>query len=478
MYLKDKNIVTTLNARERAPRLSTKDMFVGKPEASTTGGLAVAIPGEIKGIWELHQKYGSLPWADLIQPNIDLCKEGILVTEYLASVMKSYENQLRNEPSLREIFINPVTNQAYVEGDKVKRLKLAETLEIIAKDGVDTFYGGGEIGRKFVQDVQSYGGILTEKDLKDYRVEWRDSVNTEIINDAVLHTMPLPSSGSMLLLILNMLRDFSMQPNALGFHRITEAFKIAFADRSWIGSEETDTVKEIVRKMGMKDYADLKKNLINDEKTTSDTNYYGAYNGTVIEDHGTAHLSILAPNGDAISVTNTINDVFGAFFRSMQTGIIANDEMDDFAVPENIQDGVHPSPNNFVIPYNNPISSMVPSIVIDKNGDVELVVGGAGGRRIITGTFLTLYRYLYFNETIEDALAAPRFHHQLSPVRLDYESSFDSAIIGELNTKYEHTLRELTAIASIVAISKHDGKVSASSDPRRGGSALVFEGNF
>lgn len=130
MYLKDKNIVTTLNARERAPRFSTKDMFVANPGESTVGGKAVAIPGEIKGIWELHQKYGSLPWADLIKPNIELCREGILVTKYLADTFKSYEQRLMNEPSLKEIFINQNTNAAYVEGDKVKRPKLAETLEV------------------------------------------------------------------------------------------------------------------------------------------------------------------------------------------------------------------------------------------------------------------------------------------------------------------------------------------------------------
>lgn len=154
-------------------------------------------------------------------------------------------------------------------------------------------YDGGEIGKKFVQDVQAYGGILTEKDLKDYRVEWKDSVHTSIVDDATIHTAPLPSSGSMLLLILNMLRDFTMQPNALGYHRIAEAFKIAFAHRTWFGAEETEAVKEIITKMASKDYADVKKQLINDEKTNSDPFYYGANNGSDIDDHGTAHLSIL-----------------------------------------------------------------------------------------------------------------------------------------------------------------------------------------
>jgi gamma-glutamyltranspeptidase / glutathione hydrolase / leukotriene-C4 hydrolase len=177
-------------------------------------------------------------------------------------------------------------------------------------------------------------------------------------------------------------------------------------------------------------------------------------------------------------VTNTINDIFGAFFRSTPTGIIPNDEMDDFSTPGNIQDGVHPSPNNFAIPYNNPISSMVPTIVIDKNDDVRLIVGGAGGRRIITGTFMTLFRNLYFKETLEQAINGSRIHHQLTPVRIDYEASLDSAIVEELAGKYGHVCRELEAIASIVGISVEEGEVKASEDPRRGGSSKVFEGEY
>lgn len=130
MYLKDKKIVTTLNARERAPRLSTKDLFVLNRNDSTYGGKAVAVPGEIKGIWELHQKHGSLPWSDLIQPNIDLCREGIYVTSYFARILTSYERGIKSEKSMREIFINPATDSVYKEGDKYKRTKLAETLEV------------------------------------------------------------------------------------------------------------------------------------------------------------------------------------------------------------------------------------------------------------------------------------------------------------------------------------------------------------
>jgi len=144
-------------------------MFVANPRESTHGGKAVAVPGDLKGIWEIHQKYGSMKWKDVLEPVIDMCKNGHTVGPFLAEMLTDYEDELLAEPSLKEIFINPVTNRTWKLNDKMKRPKLAETLEIIASQGIDAMYGGGEIGKKFVADVQKYGGIMIEKDLRDYR---------------------------------------------------------------------------------------------------------------------------------------------------------------------------------------------------------------------------------------------------------------------------------------------------------------------
>lgn len=171
--------------------------------------------------------------------------------------------------------------------------------------------------------------------------------------------------------MLNMLRNDNLSPNLVGYQRIIETMKYAFAHRTRIGAEKNQEVLEIINNMLDKDYADNLRKLISDTKTVNDARHYGAYYED-INDRGTAHLSILAPNGDAISVTNTINDIFGAKIRSQSTGIIFNDEMDDFSVPgEPNKDNVSPSPNNFAIPGNNPISSMIPTIVVDRNGDVR-----------------------------------------------------------------------------------------------------------
>jgi gamma-glutamyltranspeptidase / glutathione hydrolase / leukotriene-C4 hydrolase len=166
IYLKDQGVVRALNAQERAPGAATADMF--KNASSVVGGKSVAVPGELRGLWELHQRYGKLPWKDLLKPNIELCREGHLVSAYFQRIMASYEADLLAEPSLREIFINPATGKGYQEGDRIKRLKLADTLEVIAEQGVDAFYGG-EIGRNFIADVRKFDGIMTLDDLVNYK---------------------------------------------------------------------------------------------------------------------------------------------------------------------------------------------------------------------------------------------------------------------------------------------------------------------
>lgn len=169
MYLKDQGIIRTLNARERAPRNATADMFVANPKESTHGGKAVAVPGGLKGLWELHQAYGSMKWKDLLQPVIDMCRNGHQVGPFLEEMLDDYEDEIVAEPSLKEIFVNPATGKVFKNGEFMKRTKLAETLEIIANEGIEPLYGGGIIGKKLVEDVQKYGGVMIEKDLMDYR---------------------------------------------------------------------------------------------------------------------------------------------------------------------------------------------------------------------------------------------------------------------------------------------------------------------
>lgn len=168
IYIKETGTVETLNAREVAPLSAHRDMYANNASLSSKGGLSIAVPGELKGYWEAHQKYGKLEWADVVQPTIDLCKKGILVTPFLAGFFTARKTQLLASETLREVFINPNTNDTYKEGEYLKRVKLAETLEVIAKEGADAIYNGSLTG-SLVEDIQENGGIITAEDFYNYR---------------------------------------------------------------------------------------------------------------------------------------------------------------------------------------------------------------------------------------------------------------------------------------------------------------------
>lgn len=169
IYTKKTGIIETLNARETAPKLATSSMFVNDPKGSERGGKAVAVPGELKGLWELHQKYGKLPWATLIEPSIKLAREGHIVSPYLQFIFNGSEEDFHSEPSLREIYVNPKTNSTYKLNDLIKRPKLANTLEVIAREGADSIYGGGSLAKELIQEIKARGGILTDEDLLEYK---------------------------------------------------------------------------------------------------------------------------------------------------------------------------------------------------------------------------------------------------------------------------------------------------------------------
>lgn len=305
MYIREHKKFETLNSREVAPKLANSTMYVNDPLGSQTGGKAVAVPGELRGLWDLHQKYGKLPWKDLFEPSIELCREGHVVSVYLDNIFSRNEQSLFEEPSLREIYVNPMTNRTYRLGEKIKRLQLAKTLEIIADEGVDSIYGGGSLAKLLIKDIREKNGILTEEDLLDYRARWRPPVSSMMKDNYQMSTIQMPSSGALIIFIMNLLSDYELKHDALSYHRIAEAFKFAYGIRTHLGDEPTDNILQMMANLKDEKFADDIRNLINDETTSEDFKYYGA-DFVNPEDHGTAHISILMPNGDAIAITSTI----------------------------------------------------------------------------------------------------------------------------------------------------------------------------
>ncbi|CAG0890582.1 unnamed protein product [Darwinula stevensoni] len=437
IYHRANKTAETLISREKAPALANETMFEGNSSLSQKGGLSVGVPGEIRGYWEAWTKYGKLNWTELLQPTIDLCKNGITVVRALAKALQSYETQILEEPSMKEVFVNPETGKVWKEGEIMKRPQLALTLERIAVEGPNAFYNSN-LTDAMAEEIRSHGGVITKEDFSNYTAKWTEPIKVALNGGMTLYSVPPPASGAILAFILNILDTFNVStshesmtyPEQITlYHRMVEAFKWAYARRTELGDPDFANMTELVRNLTSETYAMDIAQQINDNQTYNDPEHYGAEVWSP-EDSGTAHVSVVAPNGDAVAITSTINLYFGAGFRSNATGVIFNDEMDDFSSP-NLTNyfGMPPSPNNFIVPGKRPVSSMCPTIITDSAGNPRLVVGAAGGTRITSAVAYVIIRNLWFGEDIKMATDAYRIHHQLFPMTLSYEQGFPPGII-------------------------------------------------
>lgn len=454
--------VSVLNSRERAPAKATETMFANV--SSTVGGLAIAVPGELRGYGELHRKFGRLDWAEIVKPTADLCRRGHRVNSYMARVLKSYSTMIKNEPSMRELYVNPATDEVWNEGDLITEPTLAETLDIIAVEGPEAMHNGSLTSR-LVEDIAKFGGIITEDDMNNYMVEWQDPIEVPLIDGQTLYSSPLPGSGSVLAFILNMLYGWIGQGtdvpvgSNLYWHRIVETFKYAYAKRTGLGDKHRNNLPynmdELERNLSTPSWARSFRELVNDEHTYNDWRHYGALFGGA-DDHGTAHVIVVAPDGSVVSATSTINFIWGSQRRSTSLGIMLNNEMDDFATNRVNVYGMPPSPANFIKPGLQPMSSMAPSIVLKKN-EVEgqppiptLVLGAAGGTKITTQVALTVTKAIFEGERLDEVIPLPRLHHQLLPMEVQIETDFDHEIVESLIAR-GHNVSRLSPTAGFAA---------------------------
>ncbi|XP_032675848.1 scoloptoxin SSD14-like isoform X2 [Odontomachus brunneus] len=467
-----------LNARDRAPLLANSTMYDGKPaNASSFGALAVAVPGELAGYWEAHQRFGRLPWADLFKPSIELCEKGYTLTLVQYDGFGYNKNSIYNDPTLRELFVDPTTNEFRKPGSIIKPKALCETLRVIAEKNATEFYNG-TIGRLLVDDLRQQGGIITMKDLNEYRVSWDQPIQTNLSGGLNLFTTGLPGSGAVLSFILNVFDDYGfssasiagLNATTLTYHRMIETFKYAYALRTNLGDGNFNDMSEITRNLTSKNFARQIRRKINDDRTWQDTRHYGSFIGAGFEDHGTAHVSVLAQNGDAVSATSSINYYFGSGLVSRRTGILLNNAMDDFGIPLRLNYfGVPPSPNNYIAPKKQPLSSMVPSVLVDQHGDVKMVVGAAGGTKITTAVSQVIAKILWMEQTVKEAVDAARIHHQLFPSRVDYEYGVPKQVIDGLK-RMGHVTKRYRARGSVACVILYENStIFANADYRKGG---------
>ncbi|XP_071051824.1 glutathione hydrolase 1 proenzyme-like isoform X2 [Onthophagus taurus] len=480
IFKKSSGTVQVLNARENAPYKAHKDMFneCGSENEMSSGGLSVAVPGELKGYWELHKKYGKLPWSHLVKPTIKLLQRGIYVSNYLSKMIKALENEIVRSPSLKKIFLNRQTGKLYQEGDVMNRPRLAETLAKIAEKGPNVLYNG-PLTDCFIQDIQDAGGVITKDDLKKYKPRWMKPLSTTIATDFTIYTVPSPGAGSFLLLITDLMSRMIINCSPVTFwHRLIEVWKFAYGLKTQ-QSGPNMAIRNLDEHCYNSTVTHFIRCRIKDSCTSNDpSNYFGVYEQP--EDHGTAHISILAPNGDAISVTSTINLVFGAFFASPSTGIILNNQMMDFAIPNR-----HPwkaNPSNYIKPQRQPVSTMCPTIILSSiDNSVRMIVGASGGFKILSATSLVVIRHLLLGECLEEAVAQPRLHHQLVPMEIEYEPGFPPAILKGLSRR-GHVIKQyktdvqcaegslnMPITSAVNAISVCNDNIEAIGDRRRHG---------
>ncbi|XP_068678328.1 glutathione hydrolase 1 proenzyme-like isoform X2 [Montipora foliosa] len=482
VYNKSTNFVEVIDFREEAPGKANRTMFVGGKMNSRVGATASGVPGEVKGFHEAWKKYGKMAWKDLVQPSIDMAKNGFPFgySAHYAATRKSVKPLLKNNPGFRELLFNE-DGELKKLGEMLHMPKFARTLERI-RDNPDDFYNG-DLARDVVQDIQDGGGIFTVEDMRNYRAKFKRPVEGKMGNYSFFSTPP-PGSGVVLSLILNILKGYNFtssdrngtEKSILTYHRIVEAFKFAYAYRALLGDQDFADVTEIVKNMTDPDFAEAIRLKILDNTTFSDYKHYGDYYYNASQ-QGTSHLSVIAENGDAVSATTTINLFFGARYRSNRTGIIYNNEMDDFSTPGLLNAyGVLPSESNMIYPGKRPQSSTAPTIFLDDDGVARLVIGASGGTKITTAISLVTMNYLWFGRTLPQAVVEPRLHHQLLPmyIRIDKDYPILLAIQGGLQ-RLGHEVRNISGYAVVQATARNpDGSLTGKSDPRKSGWAAGY----
>ncbi|XP_076549306.1 scoloptoxin SSD14 isoform X2 [Osmia lignaria lignaria] len=479
IYDKASRRAYTLTARDRAPLAANATMYEGKPrDASFSGPLAIAVPGELAGYWEAHKRFGKLPWADLFRPSIELCEEGYNLTKIQHAGFRFNAKNIYNDRVLKELFVDPKTDDFYKPGTIIKPKVLCKTLRVIAEKGASELYNG-TLGKLLVQDLQEKGAIITMKDLNSYRATWDEPLQTNLSNGIKVYTVGLPASGALFSYILNILDEYHFNPDSIAdqnqtiltYHRMIESFKYAYALRNDMADKEFVDMEELTRNLTSRRHAHETRMKIDDNKTWDDPAHYGAVTLNSAKDQGTAHVSVLAPNGDAVSATSTINFYFGSGVISDTTGILLNNAMNDFGIPSTISYfGIPPSPNNYIAPGKRPLSSMVPSILVDSDGDVKMVIGASGGTKITTAVSQIVAKIIWMGQTVKEAVDAPRIHHQLYPSEMMYEYGVPKQVIDGLKKIGHKTARyRVRGSVACVIFVNNDTTVYANADFRKGG---------
>ena len=471
VYRKANGETGTLDYREKAPLSAHRDMYLDSlgnpdPQMSRVGATAVGVPGTIAGIYAVHEKFGSLPMEELLAPTIALCEKGVVVTEKQAARLEFFRDQILEVNGDSTVFSNSCK-----PGDTLRYGALAQTLRRISAGGRDEFYKG-ETARILTDFMQRRGGYITLEDLAQYEAVWRDPVTFQYRDLRVISMGPPSSGGITMHQILKMMEPYDVrgmgQHSAAGIQLFTEAARRAYADRNYY--------------LGDPDFVDIPRDEITDSDYLAERmESYNPMKATpseqiakgeiaVYESTETTHYSIVDQFGNAISATTTLNGAYGSKLYVQDLGFFLNNEMDDFSAKPGVPNmfGLIGAEANSIAPGKRMLSSMTPTIV-EKDGELWLVVGTPGGSTIITAVTQTILNVYEYGLSMQEAVEAPRFHHQWMPDMVIFEpEGFSEELKDSLKTRGYIINQDRTPIIGKVDAIRvlEDGRLEAGADIR------------
>ena len=468
----------TLDYREKAPILSTRDMYLDDSmmvnhEKARFGHLAVGVPGSVDGMIKAHQRFGSKPWMELIQPSIELAKYGFTLTEKEAGKLNGAQKRFL---AVNTILPSNLMNESWEKGDTIYYPDLAETLISIANHGRAGFYEG-ETANLIASEMQRGNGLISLEDLNNYHAVWREPITFSYKNYSMISMGPPSSGGVALAQLFSMVELYPLKSWGINhtntIHVITESEKMVYADRAtYLG--DPDFINIPIVDLMSHSYNQKRASMIDFKKAQLAEELAAGKPEKVHEE--TTHFSIIDPYGNAVSSTTTLNGGFGSHVVVGGAGFFLNNEMDDFSAKPGSPNmyGLIGGEANAIEPKKRMLSSMTPTIV-EKDNNLFMVVGTPGGSTIITSVFQTILHVIEFDMHIQGAVNFPRFHHQWKPNFIFFEEGrFDASMINELG-KLGHEFQGRSSIGRVDAILVlEDGSLEGGADPRGDDTAAGF----
>jgi len=479
VHLADENQTIAIDYREKAPQAATRDMFLDEtgdvdPEKSRHSYLAVGVPGTVAGLTMALEKYGTISLAQALQPAIELAENGFPVSEYLHRSLVAVKERMQAYPASMTIFYKP-GGEPYEIGETLMQRDLAQSLRLIAREGSKAFYHGA-IADAIVTEMAANDGLISKADLAEYQPVIREPIRGTY-RGYEIYSMPPPSSGGIhLVQLLNILEAFPLselgQNTAQTIHLMTESMKLAYADRSkYLG--DTDFVSVPISGLISKSYAEQLRRNINLTQATPSQEIAPGNPNPFIESNNTTHYSVIDNQGNAVANTYTLNFSYGSKITVPGTGILLNNEMNDFSAKPGVPNafGLIGGEFNAIEPEKRMLSSMTPTIVL-KDEQPFLVTGSPGGSRIITTVLQVILNVIDHDMNIAKATNAVRVHHQWLPDQLMVEQGLNGDTSRLLEEK-GHQITVTNTMGSTQSIMLVDQTLNGASDPRRPGALTL-----